>query len=75
MQRVNFTPYVGPAFQALRALGCTAVRGRQSHRVHAGFDASAWSRPQIVVYGVSLAAAENVLRGLGWTGDVAVDQK
>lgn len=72
-KRTDFTPFVGPAFRALRAHGCTGVRSFQSRRVHAGYDESAWSKPLIVAYGVSQDLAERTLREMGWQYDIRAE--
>lgn len=55
-------------FYAARSLGVTGVRTFASRRVHAGSDASAWSKPTLVIYGE--VADETAVRSLAknWTG-------
>lgn len=74
MQRANLSPFVGPAFKALKEHGCSGVRGFQPRRVHAGFDDTAWSKPCITVYGCGLEIAERTLRAMGWAGDVKAER-
>jgi hypothetical protein len=53
-----------------KALGVTGIRGCAPRRVHAGYDASAWSRPTLIVYGNISDKAAVVALASGWTGDV-----
>ena len=57
-------------YSAGRALGVTAIRTRASRRVHAGYDASAWSKPTLIIYGDITDEAPVRELASGWNGDI-----
>jgi hypothetical protein len=58
-----------------REFGVTGILGRAPRRVHAGSDASAWSRPTLIVYGDIANKAAVIALASGWAGDVEFQQR
>lgn len=53
-----------------REFGVTGIIGRAPRRAHAGMDASAWSRPKLIVHGKLTNKAAVAALAAGWDGDV-----
>lgn len=53
-----------------KAYDVTGIRGCAPRRVHAGMDASAWSKPKLIVYGKLTNKTAVAELAAGWNGDV-----
>lgn len=60
----------GKVYREGRTLGVTGTRGVAGRRIHAGFDASAWSKPTLIVYGPVTDKAAVQALAQGWTGAI-----